>query len=708
MSHNENEEDGLTRQKKPWGTGPIIGIIIGSALLVTLIIGSLIVGYMILDLPDVSSLRSYNPKRVTEVYDEDHHILAYWYTEKRWPIPRDKIPTKIIQAFLAAEDARFYEHPGVDFAGVLRAAIKNVEAGGIVQGASTITQQVVRSFFLTPEKSWVRKVKEAILAWQIDKMLSKDEIITIYLNQIYLGHGAYGIEAAARTYFGKHVNELNLAECAMLAGLPQAPSRYSPFRNFDFAKKRQEYVLRRMVEEGFITKDKAEKAKDTPIVLSDEEPPQTPDVEYFLSEVRRQLEEKYGEDKLLNDGLKIIVTLKRSWQIQAYKAAMKELDELIKRHPEDKDLPASLQVAFVAMDNSTGAIRAMLGGKDFKSSQFNFVTQGKMQPGSAFKPIVYTTALSEKLIAPNTILVDEPISLPGPDPQHPWMPENFDKKYMGPITMRTALALSRNVIEVKLAKMVGIKAIQNTARLMGIKAPLADDLSISLGSSAIPLIQLVRAYSAFPNLGKIVKPQYVEEVLDKDGNVLEKLNPVVKEAVDPIAAYQMVTLLEAVVQEGTGIYAKSLDMPAAGKTGTTDNYKDALFIGFTPDTVAGVWVGREDQKSLGRLETGGRAACPIWTDFMEITKKDMKKDAFDIPPGVTMVAFDKNTGDIVPYDQKDDPGIALEPMPESSVAKQSEATPSSQGGAPSEPSGSSGSGTLKLPTWLNNVFKGQN
>ncbi|UKL13353.1 penicillin-binding protein 1A [Dissulfurimicrobium hydrothermale] len=703
MSNIDNE--GLKRQKKPWGIGPIIGIIIGSAMLVTIIVGALLVGYMILDLPDISRLRSYNPPRVTEVYDEDHHILAYWYNEKRWPIPRDKIPQRVINAFLAAEDARFYEHPGVDLIGVLRAAIKDIEAGGIVQGASTITQQVTRSLLLSPEKSWIRKIKEAILAWQIDKALSKDEIITIYLNQIYLGYGAYGIEAAARTYFGKHVNELNLAETAMLAGLPQAPSRYSPFRNLALAKKRQEYVLRRMVDDGFITKEEAEKAKKTPIILKPEEIPQTPGVEYFLSEVRKELEEKYGEDKLFNDGLTIITTLKRSWQIQAYKSTMQGLKELIQRHPEDKELPNTLQAAFVAMDLKTGAVRAMLGGKDFRSSQFNYATQGKMQPGSAFKPVVYTTALAEKLISPNSIMVDEPISLTGPDSQHPWMPENFDKKYMGPITIRTALALSRNVIAVKLARMVGVKAIQRTARLMGIEAPLANDLSISLGSSAVPLIQLVQAYSTFPNLGKTVRPMFVEKVIDKNGNILEESKPSVSEATDPITAYQMVTLLEAVIQEGTGIYAKTLGIPAGGKTGTTDNYKDALFIGFTPETVAGVWVGRQDMQSLGRLETGGRAACPIWTSFMETTKKDMKKDAFDIPKGVTMVAFDKNTGDIVPYDQKDDnPDIALEPMPSEAVQQTSESAQPPQQQTPTQQKETnpppSDSGRLKLPTWL--------
>lgn len=698
-----HDDEGTKKEKKPWGIGPIIGIILGSAMLVTLVLGALLVGYLILDLPDISSLRSYNPPRVTEVLDEDRHVIAYWYNEKRWPIPRDKIPKMVIDAFLAAEDARFYEHPGVDFTGVLRAAVKNVEAGGIVQGASTITQQVTRSLLLTPEKSWTRKVKEAILAWQIDKALSKDEIITIYLNQIYLGHGAYGIEAAARTYFGKHVNELSLAEVAMIAGLPQAPSRYSPFKNFALAKKRQEYVLRRMVEEGFISKAEAEKAKTAPIILKADDLPQTPGVEYFLSEVRKELEDRYGQERLLNDGLTIITTLKRSWQIQAYRATMQGLDALIKRHPEDKDLPGNLQTAFVAMDLKTGAVRAMLGGRDFRSSQFNFATQGRMQPGSAFKPIVYTTALAEKIISPNSIMVDEPIYLTGSDPQHPWTPENFDKKYMGPITIRTALALSRNVIAVKLARMVGVKAIHRTARLMGIETPLANDLSIALGSSAIPLIQLVQAYSVFPNLGKTIKPMFVEKVMDRDGKILEESKPSISDAIDPVTAYQMVTLLEAVVQEGTGVYAKSLGVPAGGKTGTTDNYKDALFIGFTPETVAGVWIGRQDMKSLGRLEVGGTAACPVWTSFMEITKKDLKKDAFDIPQGITMVAFDKNTGDIVPYDQKDNPDVALQPVPADEAHESTDKTQPPPAPAPQnndtktqEPA----SDRLRLPTWL--------
>ncbi|MBW2163692.1 MAG: transglycosylase domain-containing protein [Deltaproteobacteria bacterium] len=478
-----------TRRKKSrkpivWGYRPLLGITLGSAIVVSLAIGSLIIGYMLLGLPEISSLKSYSPPTVTEVLDSDHRPIAYWYKEKRWPVPISRMPDRLVQAFLAAEDARFYEHPGIDFVGVIRAIVKNVEAGGIVQGASTITQQVTRSLLLTREKSWLRKVKEAILAWQIDAALTKDEILTIYLNQIYFGQGAYGVESAARTYFAKHVDDLNLAECALFAGLPKAPSRYDLTKHMDRAKKRQDYVLRRMVEEGYIPSEEAEEAKKTPIRLERETLDPPPGTDYFLSEVKKELEARYGKKRLLTDGLTVTTTLKRDWQIKANEAVLQGLDNLRKRHTKDTKLSRSVQAALVAIEAKTGAVQALWGGKDFKKSQFNLATQGRMQPGSAFKAIIYTTALSKGLVAPNTIVVDEPISLPGADSQTMWEPENFDKTYMGPITIRTALTHSRNIISVKIAKVIGLTSIHDMARRMGIETPLANNLSISLGSSS--------------------------------------------------------------------------------------------------------------------------------------------------------------------------------------------------------------------------------
>ena len=673
------------KSRKPlvWGYLPLLGIVLGSAIVVSLAIVSLIIGYMLLGLPEISSLRSYSPPMVTEVLDSDHRPIAYWYKEKRWPVPISRMPDRLVQAFLAAEDARFYEHPGIDFMGVIRAIVKNVEAGEIVQGASTITQQVTRSLLLTREKSWLRKVKEAILAWQIDAALTKDEILTIYLNQIYFGQGAYGVESAARTYFAKHVDGLNLAECALFAGLPKAPSRYDPTKYLDRAKGRQDYVLRRMVEEGYITSEEAEEAKKTPIRLKRKTLDPPPGTDYFLSEVKKELEARYGKKRLLTDGLTLTTTLKRDWQIRANEAVLQGLDNLRKRHTKDTELNQSVQAALVAIEAKTGAVQALWGGKDFKKSQFNLATQGRMQPGSAFKAIIYSTALSNGLIAPNTIVVDEPISLPGAKPQTMWEPENFDKTYMGPITIRTALTHSRNIISVKIAKVIGLTSIHDMARLMGIETPLANNLSISLGSSEVTVIEMARAFSTFPNMGKNIKPQFIQEVRNRKGEIIEQLEPVFKEAVDPLTAFQMVHLLRGVVQDGTGRNARALGIPAGGKTGTTDNCRDAWFIGFTPEVVAAVWVGREDKKTLGKKETGGRVACPIWTSFMSVTKEEMIKQDFSMPRGIAMVPVDRQTGEIIIPKKDNESSFVWEAMRENLLS-------------PLHPS----SGKFRLPSWL--------
>ncbi len=630
------------------------------------------VGYVMLGLPDIASLKHYAPPAVTEVRDLSGRPIAYWYKEKRWPLKWDQIPDKLKQAFLSAEDARFYDHPGIDFIGVIRAIIRNVEAGTIVQGASTITQQVTRALLLSPERTWVRKVKEAILAWQIDSSLTKDEILTIYLNHIYLGQGAYGVEAAARTYFGKHARDLNLAECAMLAGLPQAPSRYNPKRHLDRAKRRQAYVLRRMVEEGYISEVEAQHAMKLPIAIREEQMERPPGVEYFLADLKKELLARYGKEYLFTAGLTIKATIDPEWQKKAYDEVMAGVERLVKRHPKDKELEKQVQAALVAMDIKTGAIRALIGGMDFSKSQFNLATQAKVQPGSSFKPVVYSAAMEAGVIRPNTVLVDEPLALPGQKPGHPWTPENFEKTYLGPITIRTALTLSRNVIAVKVAQMVGVKAIRETARRMGITAPIANNLSIALGSSAIPLIQLVDAYTTFGNAGYRVKPQMIEEIRDRYGRVIERMRPEAYRALDPIVAYQMLNLLKGVVQEGTGQYAKRLGVPAAGKTGTTDFYRDALFLGITPSVACGVWIGRKDHESLGRLETGGRVACPIWTEFMRITLKGQQPSAFVVPQGAVFLPVEKKTGEISVRDSgkgivwevfRDEEGPRLAPPP---------------------------------------------
>ncbi len=645
----KSKKNKTRRKKSPriWGAQSILIILFTSCLLVTVSTMALMTAYLMLDLPSIMQLKKYSPPMVTEVYSSDGKVLAYWYREKRWPIPIRKIPKRLIHAFLAAEDSRFYEHRGIDFIGVLRAVVKNVEAGGIVQGASTITQQVTRSLLLTPERSWMRKIKEAILAWQIDGTLSKNEILNIYLNQIYLGAGAYGVEAAARTYFAKHVQQLNVAECAMIAGLTQAPTKYNPLRHYKRARRRQEYVLRRMFEEGYISDKQLSRALSYKLRFGTERLRPVPGAEYFIQEVKKDLIGRYGQKRLLEDGFRIYTTLETKWQKNALSCVKNGLEKIVARHKRDRALKQNIQSAMLAMDAQTGTIKAMIGGTDFTKSQFNLATQGRMQPGSSFKPVVYSTAMAKGLIQPNTMIVDEPISLQGTDNKKMWEPRNFDKSYMGPITVRTALTFSRNIISVKIARMVGVKAIIHQARQMGITVPLAKNLSIALGSSAVPLIQMVQAYSTFVNLGRTVEPQMIEQVTDRNGRIIEMLDPELHRALDPITAFQMAYLLMGVVQDGTGRRARAVGIPVGGKTGTTNNYKDAWFMGFSPEVVTGVWIGRKDRKSLGRLETGGRAACPIWTDFMKGTVKDLTKKTYDIPDGIAFVPVDRQTGEIV-------------------------------------------------------------
>ncbi len=635
------------RKKRSWLT--LFAVELVSALLITVCVALLAAAYTILGLPDISSLRSYSPPTVTQVFDSDLNPIAYWYMERRWVVPRSRIPDRLLYAFLAAEDARFYEHPGVDLVGVIRAMVKNIEAGQIVQGASTITQQVTRSLLLSRERTFIRKIKEAILAYQIDSVLSKDEIITLYLNQIFLGEGSYGVEAAARTYFAKHVEELSLAECAILAGLPQAPSRYNPYRHFQRAKRRQAYVLRRMVEEGFITQTEAEQALKEKLTLKRERLDLPPVAQYFLAELKKDMISRYGRERVLTGGLNVITTLDRKWQEEAYKAVQRGVKEIIKRHSKDKVLPETLQAALVAMESHTGAIKAMVGGLDFKKSQYNLATQAKMQTGSAIKPIVYAAALAAGVVRPNSVLVDEPISFAGAEPDSRWEPDNFDNMFMGPITLRTALTYSRNVISVKVAKLVGLKRLKTLALALGIREELPDDLSVALGSCNIPLLQMVQAYSVFPNMGAVIRPSLILAVLDKDGRLLEKLDPEPDPVLDPVVAYQMLSMLEGVVQHGTGRCARKIGVPVGGKTGTTNDYKDAWFLGFTPDLVAGVWLGRMDRKSLGKLETGGRAACPVWASFVKrVLNHDgrLKASSFQIPDKIALVPIDKNTGQI--------------------------------------------------------------
>ena len=517
---------------------------------------------------------------------------------------------------------------------------KNVEAGKIVQGGSTITQQVAKMMYLTPERKYIRKFKEAVLSYRIDRYLTKDEILYLYLNQIYMGHGTYGIESASIGYFGKSTKDLTLPEAAMLAGLPKAPTTYSPFFYFDRAKQRQTYVLNRMMAEGFITREQMDTAVAATLKLK-RAAPKDRFAGHFVEMVRRYVQEKYGTDILYKEGLSIYTTLDSSAQKAARDALMKGLTEMEEREKYQKGL---VQGALYCMDVKTGAIIAMVGGRDFEKSEFNRTTQSRRQPGSAFKPLIYTAAF-DKGMTPSTRVVDSPIVFEDRSQEDGvWKPRNFDGKFLGPITLRKALVQSRNVVTVKILQDIGIDYATSYATNMGITSPLVRNFSLALGSSGVTLQELVRAYAVLGNAGKKVKPYFIRKIVDRTGNVFEETKVQPEQVIDPRIAFITTHVMQEVVESGTGQRVKSIGRPVAGKTGTTNDTRDAWFIGFTPSLIAGVWVGFDQERSLGRQEVGGRAAAPIWLYFMEEVLKDKPVEEFPVPEGVVFVKVDQQTG----------------------------------------------------------------
>jgi penicillin-binding protein 1A len=737
--------------------GPIIlKIFLWTFLVVTLLgaLGGIGVYYFLSeDLPTISTLTDYHPPVITTVYADDNQKIAEFYNERRIVVPLSEIPEMLIEAFVAAEDARFYKHRGIDLLSIVRAFFKNLEAGTIVQGGSTITQQVTKSFFLTPEKSYTRKLKEAILAYRIDKVFNKEEILYLYLNQIYLGHGAYGVEAASENYFAKSVKDLNMAECAILAGLPQAPSRYSPFRYPERAKQRQIYVLNRMVEEGYITNIQATESINTELDIKPRRNWYIEAVPFYTEYVRQYIEKKYGADMLLNEGLKVYTAVNIEMQEiaraeihkgllqldkrQGYRGPLRHLQpeeiesfakdlekeqlsnplqigktvkgivikvndkkknvtvrlgnqlgvidikdmdwarkpdpeipyhkEMIKRpgkalrtgdvilvslkeKPEDSDLwhlaleqEPKVQGALLCIEAGTGHVKTMIGGLNFKESQFNRAIQSRRQPGSAFKPIVYAAAL-DMGYTPATTIIDSPIVFQDEEQDFKWKPKNYGKKFYGPTLMRQALAKSRNVITIKILQDIGIDYVIDYARKLGITSNMNRDLSIALGSSGVSLLELVNAYSVFNNNGYFIEPSFVTKVVDRNGNVLEEFIPGKEKVIEKNTAFIMTNLLEGVVQNGTGWRAKALKRPTAGKTGTTNDLFDAWFVGYTPRYTTGVWVGFDEEASLGQHETGSRAASPIWVEFMKQLLKDKPVRIFQVPESVVFSQIDAKTG----------------------------------------------------------------
>jgi penicillin-binding protein 1A len=606
----------------------------------TVCIGFLLYVFIALNIPAISSIESYQPPATTVILANDNTVIDRIFTENRHVIDLKQMPDLLPKAFVAAEDSRFYQHGGVDAWSIIRALIHNLRSGRRGQGGSTITQQVARSLLLSPEKSYTRKIKEAILAYRIDNVLSKDEILHIYLNQIYLGEGTYGVEAAAKTYFGKNCTDLNLAEISILAGLPQAPSRYSPFKNYSLTKKRQAYVLNRMAEEGFITPTLARKAYQKTLLWGTT-PQNTEDSKYFVQHIRNYIQQKYGQEMLKSGGLTIHTTLDIALQEKATAAVRKGTARwAVRRTSKTNKLP---QAALVAMETDTGKVRALVGGTDFSRSQFNRVTQARRQPGSAFKPVLFSLALEESH-TPVSIVDDSPLTLPGSTPGSKWKPRNFNSKFSGDTTLQTGLVQSINIVAIKLLQQVGISPVIEQAKKMGIHSPLKNNLSLALGSSEVSLLELTASYTAYPNAGNVVKPLFITKITDRNNKVIEQNKPSSKRVLSQETAYLMNNILQKVVSEGTGKRAWGLNEAVAGKTGTTDSYMDAWFIGYTQKMVTGVWLGFDRKLSLGRNETGGKACAPIWLDFMKSAKLPHESKKFPVPDGIVFLPINTQTG----------------------------------------------------------------
>ncbi len=594
------------------------------------------------DLPPVNSLKNYRPKTVSTFYSDDGRVIGEFFRERRFVTPLSRVPGHVVKAFLAAEDANFYHHPGMDFLGMARAMLRNYQAGRIVQGGSTITQQITRAFLLTPERSYSRKIREIILAWRLEKNLSKDEILYLYLNHIYFGAGAYGVEAAARVYFGKHVEELTLAEGALIAGLVKAPSAFNPFQDKDRAVRRQKNVLRLMKEAGFISPAEAARAAGQELLFGMKKEPVF-EAPFFTEHVRRYIVETLGEDRLYEDGLKIYTTVDLELQAAAREAIRRGLAELAERHPREENMD-DVQAALVCTDLPSGQVKAMVGGRDYSSSEFNRAVQSRRQPGSAFKPIIYAAAMSGGF-SPADMIMDEPVeyNLGG----KVWSPNNYDRRYEGPTTLFEGLVRSRNVVAVRLLETVGLPKVTRLAQNLGIESPLGSHLSLALGTSEVTLLEMTSALSVFARSGVRVDPTFVRRIEDRDGRILLEVKPRRIRVLAPDVSYVVLDMLRNVVEHGTGAAVKRLNRPVAGKTGTTSELADAWFVGFTPELAAGVWVGKDLREGLGDKETGGRAAAPVFLYFMEKALENQPPSEFIPPPGVVFAAVDQETGRIV-------------------------------------------------------------
>ena len=672
------------------------------------------------DLPQVEALEAYRPSSITELYDDHGQVIGSFALQRRVVASYDDFAPVLRDALISIEDKDFYRHSGINFWRIVGAAYRDIESGGKVQGASTLTMQLARNLFLSPDRSFHRKVQETMLAIQIERRFTKPQIFTLYANQIFLGHGVYGFEAASEYYFSKPARRLTLPEAALLAGLPKGPGIYSPINHPDRSLRRRTLVVNAMLEDGKITATQAADARSAPLNLHLQHDPNSL-APYFVEEIRRYLENKYGADQVHEGGLKVYTSLDVDLQKAANQAVLDGLAAYERRHgwkghlenilaegttidkyshPDWEDEPeangyvhalitssgvgiatlkfgryaaalgqsdvawtqgkiqdllhtgdicyvrilslsangaarvsleqdSGAQGALVAIDNATGGIKAMIGGRDFSESKFDRVTQALRQVGSSFKPYVYTAVIDQGGSPDDTIL-DEPVSFD--TVSGPYSPHNYDEKFEGIITLRRALAQSRNIPALKLAAKVGIKNVIDYAGRFGITAKLPPYLPVALGAAEITLMEQTSAYSVFPNDGVRVTPRYITKVTDYEGRVLEEDYPDVKDVVSARTARIMTSMLRDVVLHGTGVAASKMPFPVAGKTGTTNDFTDAWFVGFSPSMTCGVWVGFDEKKTLGAKETGAHAALPIWMNFMNTAMAGKDPGAFQPPP----------------------------------------------------------------------------
>jgi len=698
-------------------------------------------------LATVESLKDYKPGRGTTVLAENGGILGHIRIEKNVPVPLDQIPQFLLDAVLATEDPRFYRHTGIDYRGILRAALTDIVSVQLKEGGSTITQQLAKVLFLSPERNFTRKLKEVAIARRLEKELTKQEILELYLNNIYFGHGAYGVEMAARTYFGKHVRELNQAEAALLSGLPQSPMGYSPYNDIDLAKQRQWHVLKRMIAEEYLNEAQAIQIYNEPLKLENLRA-QEEIAPHVVDSVRKYIEKKYGTEALYRGGFTVYTSIDPGLQRAAVTALQDGLRALDKRHgfrgrigfkqpaatqarlaalpvivkagegfnaqvlavgdttltvkgrglvgsiafedmawalarpKKDKEGRAAyrkpgdlvqvgdiikvrllthddknritnfsldqtplVEGAVVSIEPYTGYIRALAGGYDFVEGGFNHAMDARRQPGSAFKPFIYGAAL-ESGFTPASILMDLPRMYGNDGPGNKaWTPVNYDHRFLGPMRLRTALELSRNAVTVGLIETIGLNKAIEFARKAGIESPISRDFTTALGSSVVSPLELTAAYATFASQGVRTKPILIKTIVDGNGKVLENYEPQPEQAIDAATAFLVTSLLKSAAETGTGKAARALARPVAGKTGTTNKFIDAWFIGYAPALITGVWVGYDNPKiSLGERETGARAALPIWMSVMANALADKPLDDFTPAGDIVTVNIDPGTG----------------------------------------------------------------